>query len=152
MYHITPAAVADIPIMVELLQHLFAIEADFSPDPLKQQRGLQLLLENPNAAVLTAKTQDQQIVGICSVQRVVSTAQGTYAAWVEDVIVRAEFRNQGIATALLQSAITWAKQHGASRLQLLVDTQNTPALQFYEKHHWRLTQLQARHFFVNESR
>jgi len=149
MYHITPATVADIPVMVELLHQLFSIEKDFIPDPLKQQHGLQLLLDNPFAILMVAKTENQQIVGMCSVQRVVSTAQGTYAAWIEDVVVREEFRKQGIATALLQAAITWAKQQGASRAQLLVDTQNTPALQFYEKLNWKLTQLQARHFFIN---
>jgi len=149
MYHITPATIADIPMMVELLHQLFSIEKDFTPDPCKQQRGLQLLLDNPFASLIVAKTEDQQIIGMCSVQRVVSTAQGTYAAWIEDVVVREKFRKQGIATALLQAALTWAKQQGVSRAQLLVDTQNTPALQFYEKLNWRLTQLQARHFFID---
>lgn len=148
-YAITHATVADISTMVELLQQLFTIEQDFVPNPAQQQRGLELLLENPLAIILVAKTEQQQIIGMCTAQRVVSTVQGTYAAWIEDVIVRDEFRKQGIATALLQEAIAWAKRHGASRVQLLVDIQNIPALQFYEKLHWQATQLQARYFFIH---
>jgi ribosomal protein S18 acetylase RimI-like enzyme len=147
MYSITQATAADLPIMVALLQQLFSIEKDFMPNAEKQRRGLELLLQNPQATVLVAKNATQ-VIGMCSVQQVVSTAQGSYAAWVEDVIVAEEFRHHGVATALLEAAVTWAKQHGATRLQLLVDTENLPALQFYERLGWRTTQLAARHFFV----
>lgn len=148
MYSITPATSKDIAVMVSLLQQLFSIEQDFVPNAEKQQRGLELLLENPLATILVAKTAEQQVIGMCSVQRVVSTAQGSYAAWVEDVIVVENFRHHGVATALLEAAMTWAKQHGATRLQLLVDTQNLPAMQFYERLGWRTTQLAARQFFI----
>lgn len=148
MYSITSATSEDIAVMVTLLQQLFSIEQDFVPNAERQQRGLELLLENPLATVLVAKTATQQVIGMCSVQRVVSTAQGSFAAWVEDVIVAKEFRHHGVATALLEAAVAWAKQHGATRLQLLVDTQNLPAMQFYERLGWRTTQLAARQFFI----
>lgn len=148
MHFITPATSEDIPVMVNLLQQLFSIEQDFVPNAEKQQRGLELLLKNPLATILVAKTAEQQVIGMCSVQRVVSTAQGSFAAWIEDVIVAENFRHQGVATELLAAATTWAKQHGATRLQLLVDTQNLPAMQFYERLGWRATQLSARQFFI----
>lgn len=148
MHFITPATSEDIPVMVNLLQQLFSIEQDFVPNAEKQQRGLELLLENPLATILVAKTAEQQVIGMCSVQRVVSTAQGSFAAWIEDVIVAENFRHQGVATELLAAATTWAKQHGVTRLQLLVDTQNLPAMQFYERLGWRTTQLSARQFFI----
>ncbi len=142
------AVPADIPALVELLAELFSIEADFQPDTERQVVGLSLLLSRPEQAVIKVARQAGQVVGMVSAQLVISTAQGTPSAWVEDMVVSAAFRGGGLGRALLLAAQEWAKARGASRLQLLVDTDNHAALAYYQHLGWEGTQLQARRLFI----
>lgn len=136
---------ADIPALIDLLAALFAIESDFSADPEKQRRGLELLLSQPDdrAVLLVARANDGKPVGMVSAQLVISTAQGAPSAWIEDVVVEQSLRGQGIARLLLQEVLAWAQQHGATRAQLLADKTNTHALDFYRHVGWQPTQLCA---------
>ena len=74
----------DVERMVGLLALLFALEADFRPDPVLQRQGLALLLEDERARVLVAQKADE-VVGMCTGQLVVSTAEGGPALLVEEI-------------------------------------------------------------------
>lgn len=146
---IDDAVESDIPALSKLLDTLFSIEKDFQPDTEKQCQGLHLLIEQPDRAVIkVARNASGHAVGMVSVQLVISTAAGAPSAWVEDMVVSEEQRGQGIGKALLQSALDWAKNKGAKRAQLLVDTENEPALSYYRHLGWESTQLQARRIFL----
>jgi len=150
-FSIDDANFQDLPQLSQLLGELFTIEKDFTPNPERQQQGLKLLLEHPESTqLLVARNMQNIAIGMCSVQLVISTAQGSYAAWVEDLIVTKAFQQQGVAKALLQAAMQWASEHGVTRLQLLVDMQNQTALEFYQHLGWKTTQLQARHYFLTK--
>jgi GNAT superfamily N-acetyltransferase len=151
--HIARASKADIPALIDLLAALFAIESDFSADHTKQGRGLDLLLSQPDdrAVVLVARTGEGRVVGMASAQLVISTAEGAPSAWIEDVVVSQSLRGQGIARLLLQEALAWAQQHGATRAQLLADNANTPALDFYRHTGWQPTQLFAWRQFLRDA-
>jgi GNAT superfamily N-acetyltransferase len=140
---------ADIPALVRLLAILFNIEKDFNADTHKQKIGLGLLLKNKQTATIQiAKNQANQVVGMVSAQLVISTAQGAPSAWVEDMVIDADYRKQGIGKQLLQNALDWAKNKGATRAQLLVDIENSEALGYYQHLNWESTQLQARRIFL----
>ncbi|MDD2816833.1 MAG: GNAT family N-acetyltransferase [Thiotrichaceae bacterium] len=148
-FTIDEAHFQDLLQLSQLLNELFTIEKDFAPNPERQQQGLKLLLEHPEFThLLVARNVRNVAIGMCSVQLVISTAQGGYAAWVEDLIVIKDFQQQGVAKALLQAAMRWAGEHGVTRLQLLVDMENHAALEFYQHLGWKNTQLQARHYFL----
>ncbi|MEO8159630.1 MAG: GNAT family N-acetyltransferase [Betaproteobacteria bacterium] len=136
---------ADIPALIELLAGLFALESDFSADQTKQRCGLELLLAQPEdrAIVLVARSATDKAIAMASAQLVISTAQGTSSAWIEDVVVQQSLRGQGIGPLLLQELLSWAKRHGATRAQLLADKSNTPALAFYRRAGWQPTRLMA---------
>jgi len=136
------AAEADIPVLVALLQELFAIEADFRADPVKQACGLRLLLENPGAHVWVAE-EGERVVGLCTLQVLISTAEGGPVGLVEDVVVASDRRGVGIGRQLLQALESWAAAKRLSRLQLLADRGNDPALAFYRRLGWTATQLIA---------
>ena len=142
--HIERAREADVAALIELLAELFAIESDFSADRSKQRRGLELLLSQPDdrAVVMVARSADR-VVGMASAQLVISTAEGAPSAWIEDVVVQRNLRGQGIARLLLRELLAWARQHGATRAQLLADNANQPALDFYRHIGWRSIQLAA---------
>lgn len=139
---IRPAKPEDIPWLCDLLAELFSIEADFEIDLAKQAKGLAMLLHDPaDASLLVVAAKGDGIIGMGSVQLVVSTAEGGAAALVEDIIVRKEYRGAGIGAGILSLIEQWCKERGATRLQLLADRNNTPALDFYSHKGWASTNL-----------
>lgn len=122
----------DIPVMVDLLGELFAIEDDFTIDREKQSRGLKLLLENPNAIVLVALAEDR-VVGMASVQPLVSTAMGERVGLIEDVVIASRFRGNGIGRGLMERLIDETQKAGMKRLALGADHRNAKAIEFYTK-------------------
>jgi GNAT superfamily N-acetyltransferase len=138
---IREAGMADLESMVELLGELFSLEADFAVNPKAQRRGLSLMLRpDPDRVVLVAE-QHGETLGMATAQLVISTAEGGPSALVEDVVVRPGHRGRGLGRALLDGIAGWASSRGATRLQLLCDRENAPALDFYAACGWSPTQL-----------
>ena len=143
------ASIDDIADLVRLLSVLFSIEKDFNPDTSKQQKGLELLLKNDAVATIqVARNEAGKAIGMVSAQLVISTAQGTASAWIEDMVIDSIYRGHGVGKQLLQNALTWAKNKGATRAQLLVDIENSDAVGYYQHLNWENTQLQARRVFL----
>jgi GNAT superfamily N-acetyltransferase len=143
------ALTQDVPQLVELLKVLFGIEQDFHADPEKQSQGLQRLIsESERGVVMTARDGSGKIIGMVSAQLVVSTAEGAYSAWVEDMVIDEAWRAKGIGRKLLESALAWARSRGATRAQLLVDLDNAPALGYYDHLGWQATRLGARRLLL----
>ncbi|MEJ2038948.1 MAG: GNAT family N-acetyltransferase [Desulfosarcinaceae bacterium] len=132
----------DLETLAELLRELFSLEADFVVDEMRQRRGLKLLLDGcgKHRCLLVAEHKGQ-VIGLCSAQIVISTAEGGPAALVEDVVVAARWRRQGVGCSLLAHIEDWAHRRGATRMQLLADRTNDRALAFYAGIGWRSTQL-----------
>jgi GNAT superfamily N-acetyltransferase len=139
----------DISVLSELLDSLFSIEQDFQPNTERQTKGLALLLQHPDrACIRVARNEDGSLIGMVSAQLVISTAQGAPSAWVEDMVVRDGWRGQGVGQALLDNLLDWARSRGATRAQLLVDIDNTPAVGYYDHLGWDSTRLAARRIFL----
>jgi len=136
---------SDIPSLIELLKILFSIEKDFSIDEFKQQKGLEMMLDNKDHCCVMVTDINQQIVGMCTAQILVSTAEGGPVVLIEDLVVGVNNRQKGIGRNLLLAIESWAVEKGAKRLQLLADRNNTPALEFYKNMGWKSTQLISLH-------
>ena len=130
---------ADVPAMTQLLELLFQQEADFTPNREKQTRGLMLILDNPALGRLFVARRDGQLIGMVSLLWTVSTAEGTLAAWLEDMVVHPAYRSQEIGSQLLQHAINAARKVGVRRITLLTDRDNLRARHFYQHHGFRLS-------------
>ncbi len=137
---IRSAGSGDLDALVGLLRILFAIEEDFSFDEQRVRQGLRLLLAASRATILVAE-QDRQVVGMCTGQVVISTAEGGPALLVEDVVVLPDRRGRGIGRALLDALAAWSLDAGANRMQLLADRNNGGALAFYRHCGWQGTRL-----------
>ena len=131
----------DVEPLIELLRQLFALEPDFAFDPSRQRRGLRLMLSPDPGRRLWVAQVGRRVVGMCSAQIVISTAEGGPAAIVEDVIVDRTFRRRGIGQELLAAVERWARKRGIGRLQLLADRWNSSALNFYSRQDWVPTRL-----------
>jgi ribosomal protein S18 acetylase RimI-like enzyme len=138
---VRPARPEDVDALIALLGDLFSIEADFHPDPDRQRRGLALLLDDRARAIVLVAERGRRVVGMVTAQLVISTAEGAPSAWVEDMIVDAAERGRGLGRALLAELERRAAALGATRLQLLADRENGPALGFYARLGWAPTRL-----------
>jgi GNAT superfamily N-acetyltransferase len=138
---IRAATEADLGALVRLLAELFSIEADFRPDSRRQRRGLRAMLAAPDQRGVLVAARAGAVVGMVTVQLVVSTAEGAASGWVEDMVVARTERRRGLGRRLLVAAERWAVERGATRLQLLADAANEPAHAFYRRMGWGGTQL-----------
>ena len=148
---ITSANESDIPELIDLLGVLFSIEQDFTPDTDKQRRGLAALLASPTGHVAIARDANARAVGMATAQLVISTAEGAPSAWIEDVVVREDWRGKGLGRSLLDAVLAWARGQGAVRAQLLADLDNAPALAFYDRLDWQPTRLGARRLMLGKA-
>ncbi|AFM42892.1 acetyltransferase [Desulfosporosinus acidiphilus SJ4] len=140
-YVIRRAKPSDIRSLIRLLKLLFSIESDFSFNELTQQRGLEMMLQNTGDRCVMVAESQQQIIGMCTAQTLVSTAEGGIAAIIEDLIVEEIWRGQGLGKKLLSAVEEWAITRGVNRLQLLADRNNTAAIGFYNNVNWQRTDL-----------
>ncbi|SDI08304.1 GNAT family N-acetyltransferase [Desulfosporosinus hippei] len=135
----------DISALVRLLGILFSIESDFKIDESKQRKGLEIMLQDDSKGCIMVAENNSQVIGMCTAQILVSTAEGGYVALIEDLVVDKEHRGIGIGKELLSSIEGWAMEKGAKRLQLLADKNNISALDFYKSIGWNSTQLICLH-------
>jgi len=149
MVIVRTAWAGDIDHLTGLLEALFAIEQDFVFDASRQRQGLAMMLDNPQGCLLVAE-EDGQVVGMCSGQLLVSTAEGGFSLLVEDVVVDEKWRGRGVGRLLMEAVSDWARDRNVRRLQLLADRNNSPALAFYRRLGWKGTELICLRAFVGE--
>jgi GNAT superfamily N-acetyltransferase len=127
------AAEEDLPYMADLLAELFALESDFTPERDKQLCGLRLILDEPALGKLFVLRVDGQVAGMANALITVSTAEGGKVLLLEDVIVGRAHRGGGLGRKLVEYVLAWADEQGMTRVTLLADRDNAPALDFYRK-------------------
>lgn len=127
------AEVPDIEALADLLFILFTQEADFKPNRQNQINGLGLLIADPDKGFLLSAKENGKIVGMVSVLKVVSTAEGGEVGILEDMVVSPSHRGLGIGSSLLAAAIERAKAGNLKRITLLTDLSNQGAIEFYRR-------------------
>jgi GNAT superfamily N-acetyltransferase len=133
---------SDIPELIELLKELFTIEEDFEFDQAKQKAGLKIFLDkDSDERILLIAESDGEVIGMCSAQTLISTAEGAKVAIIEDMVVKDGFRWQGVGKQIMDEIAAWAKKSRITRLQLLADKNNSKAIWFYRKNLWENTRL-----------
>jgi L-phenylalanine/L-methionine N-acetyltransferase len=95
-----------------------------------ERRFLKALRRYAHAAVFVAEREDGTLVGRLSVGRDPHPA----SAHVADVglMVALDARRQGVGSALLRSAVDWAREAGVRKLELHVFPWNEAAIALYE--------------------
>jgi ribosomal protein S18 acetylase RimI-like enzyme len=127
------ARARDLAQLVALLGVLFAQEAEFRPDRVKQRRALALILGDRSRGRIYVARRGKRLLGMVSVLRGVSTAEGGPSGWLEDLVVRPGARGAGIGSALLAFAIERSRAEGLLRLTLLTDAGNRRAQALYRR-------------------
>ncbi|MCW8796593.1 MAG: GNAT family N-acetyltransferase [Chlorobium sp.] len=128
------ASTSDAHRCSELLGYLFRQEAEFFPDPETQQKGLEMIFNNPDSGTVFVceERRSRVITGMVILLYTISTALGKKVALLEDMIVDPGFRLQGIGSMLIEHALRHAASEGIERVTLLTDHDNTAAHRLYE--------------------
>jgi GNAT superfamily N-acetyltransferase len=92
-----------------------------------------------NDAEILVADDDDEIVGICTVYLDLESVRFGRRAWVEDLAVHPDHRSAGHGKALLDAAKEWARQRGATHLELDSGEARADAHRFYEREQpsWR---------------
>ncbi len=135
----------DLTSMAELLSILFAIEQDFTIDYEKQLAGITKLYHSQGKELLVAKYQGE-VVGMVTMQRLISSAEGDYIGQVEDLVVKEAYRKMGVGSRLLNKIRAIAQGYGYKRIQLAADVDNANALHFYTRRGFHQTHLKIYHY------
>jgi len=107
-------------------------------DPERASARLDDLVAAGDASMFVADV-DGAVVGICSVYLDIDSVRFGRRAWVEDLAVHAEHRSAGHGKALLDAAKAWARERGATHLELDSSDARAAAHRFYERERptWR---------------
>lgn len=135
----------DLAQMAALIGVLFEIEKDFTADFDKQLSGITKLHAYEGADLLVARYEGR-VVGMVTMQRLISSAAGDYIGQIEDLIVHENYRKMGVGSRLINKIRFIALQeYGYKRVQLAADMDNTNAMSFYTRRGFRRTNLNVFH-------
>lgn len=83
-------------------------------------------LESENSSYLIARMNDE-IIGFAGIKVVLDEAD------IMNIVIKKNYRNQGIGTLLLENLISLAKRLNLKSLSLEVSEKNLPAIHLYQK-------------------
>jgi GNAT superfamily N-acetyltransferase len=127
------ATLDDLPALTELVMDLFSRSGDFMPDREVQERGLRLILEQPNRGRIVVVRNEDRIFGMVNMLFTISTARGGFVILMEDVVIHPLHRGQGYGTMLVDHVIEFAKKKRFLRITLLTDKISAESQEFFRK-------------------
>jgi GNAT superfamily N-acetyltransferase len=131
---IRPARADDVGELISRYEWLFAPPGvkprDWDPD--RASGRLRDAVGLDGAEVLLAEV-DESIAGFCTIYHDINSVRFGRRAWVEDLAVDPDQRSQGVGKALLDAAKAWARERGATHLELDSAEARADAHRFYER-------------------
>ncbi len=82
---------------------------------------------------------DGTLIGLCSLYLDFNSVRFGQRCWVGDIAVEPRKRSAGVGKAMLDAAKAWARDHGATHLELNTGLARTDAQRFYEREHPDMT-------------
>ncbi|HEY7150876.1 MAG TPA: GNAT family N-acetyltransferase [Solirubrobacterales bacterium] len=101
-------------------------------DPDKARGRLAEAIVSPRSTVFVAED-DQALIAFCTAYLELDSVRFGQRCWVEDFAVDPERRSQGVGAILLRAAREWAREAGATHLELDSGLARTDAHRFYER-------------------
>ena len=131
---VRPARPDEASAVIGLYEWLFAPPGSQPPnwDPAEAQRRLDSTISGEDSIALVAEL-DERLVGLCTAYIDLLSVRYGLRCWVEDLAVDPELRSQGVGHDLLTAARFWAREHGATHLELDSGAARTDAHRFYER-------------------
>ncbi|MGD7651715.1 MAG: GNAT family N-acetyltransferase [Verrucomicrobiales bacterium] len=127
------ATIDDLSALTELVMELMAASGDFTPDQVLQERGLRLILEQPNRGRIFVVRNNDRIFGMVNLLFTISTARGGFVILMEDVVVHPDHRELGYGSMLIDYVMDFGKKKNFKRVTLLTDRMSAGAQEFFKK-------------------
>jgi GNAT superfamily N-acetyltransferase len=117
-----------------MYEWLFAPPGSVPPgwDPERARAAIEAAIGDEASTVLVAEHRGD-LLGLCTAYLDLNSIRFGSRCWVEDLAVSPEHRSQGIGGALLEAAKAWAREHGATHLELDSGEARKKAQRFYER-------------------
>ena len=140
MANVREALPAEVERVLGMYEWLFAPPGSVPPrwDAERARAAIASAIEDPSAAVLVAEHRGE-LLGLCTAYLDMNSVRFGPRCWVEDLAVSPDHRSQGVGKDLLDAAKDWARQRGATHLELDSGEARSEAHRFYERERpsWR---------------
>jgi len=101
-------------------------------DPERAVAALEVAIAAGPSAVFVAE-EEGELTGVCSAYLDLDSVRYGLRCWVEDLAVHPERRSRGTGGELLDAAGAWARERGATHLELDTGLARADAQRFYER-------------------
>jgi GNAT superfamily N-acetyltransferase len=101
-------------------------------DPKRAAVALRAAIDSHDSVVLVADD-GGELLGFLTAYQDFHSVRFGYRAWIEDLAVHPDHRSRGIGKTLLDAAKSWARERGATHLELDSAETRTDAHRFYER-------------------
>ena len=102
-------------------------------DESRARKALAEAIKADDSTVLVAEVGAGRLAGVVSAYLDLHSIRFGPRCWVEDLAVDPSRRSQGIGRALLEAAKDWARERGATHLELDTGLARDDARRFYER-------------------
>ena len=129
-----PALAGELERVLGLYEWLFD-EPGYVPegwDPDRARRALARTISSDESTLLVAED-GPDLLGFVSCYLDLDSVRFGLRCWVEDLAVSPKRRSKGIGGALLDAAEAWARERGATHLELDTGIAREDAQRFYER-------------------
>lgn len=126
---IRPAAIADLPTLLALYQHLNAEDPRLELR-LAESRFAEILAQ-PGMTIFAAFAGDEAVSSVTLVVIPNLTRGGASYALIENVVTHADYRQRGLAGAVIGKATAAAWEQNCYKVMLLTGSKEPATLRFY---------------------
>lgn len=131
---VRPAVSGEVERVLGMYEWLFAPPGSVPPgwDPEHARAALGEAITEPDSVVFVAE-RGPDLLGFATAYLDLNSVRFGRRCWVEDLAVSPAHRSQGVGKALLDAARVWARERGATHLELDSGDARTDAHRFYER-------------------
>jgi GNAT superfamily N-acetyltransferase len=131
---VRPAVSEEVERVLGMYEWLFAPPGSLPPawDAERARRAIAETIAGESSTMLVAEHRGE-LLGFCSAYIELNSVRYGVRCWVEDLAVNPEHRSAGVGKELLDAAKDWARERGATHLELDSGEARTDAHRFYDR-------------------
>jgi GNAT superfamily N-acetyltransferase len=134
VHTVRPAVNEEVERVLGMYEWLFAPPGSLPPawDAERARRAIAETIAGESSTMLVAEHRGE-LLGFCSAYIELNSVRYGVRCWVEDLAVNPEHRSAGVGKELLDAAKDWARERGATHLELDSGEARTDAHRFYDR-------------------
>jgi ribosomal protein S18 acetylase RimI-like enzyme len=131
---VRPPTLEDRPQLIELIKGYFDFYHTSFPGEARLHSLLDELARDAGLGTQLVAGDNGALIGFATLYACFDTLAADRILIMNDLYVAADFRNQGVGSALLHACLAYATAHGYARLDWVTAEDNRGAQRFYDRH------------------